>query len=88
MSDLDRTQNASFEAHMAAVASLSQSLGVATPPTAAVAHALAHAYGEMMAIYSLSGATDDDFTALAATCVNAEMGALSRMHQSTCAGSA
>jgi hypothetical protein len=55
---------AAFEAHMAAADQIAKALRIDRGAPVDVAHALAHAYGEALAIYAMTGAASDQLEAL------------------------
>ncbi len=81
-------KNAAFEAHMTAADKIVAALGIERATPGDVATALAHAYGEALALYANCGAEDSQLAALGTVCINAELGMLSRIHRYSCEGTA
>ncbi len=78
----DHIENAAFEAHMAAAEKIER----AKPGD--VALALAHAYGEAVGLYAMTGAASDQLEALGRAALCATQGMVSRIQASDCEGTA
>lgn len=84
----DHIENASFEAHMAAAEKIAAALGIERAKPGDVALALAHAYGEAVGLYAMTGAASDQLEALGRAALRATQGMVSRIQASDCEGSA
>ena len=89
MADLPvHIQNASFEAHMTASENIAAAQGVERASLSDVVHALAHAYGEAVGLYAMSGATNDQLAAMGQAVAEASKAMVTQVHIQTCEGSA
>ncbi len=80
-------ESAAFEAHMAAADKIAAAMGLEQASLGDVATALAHAYGEALALYAMSGADNDQMAQIGIVCSDAARGMVSRVHVDSCAGS-
>ncbi len=79
---------AAFEAHMAAADQIVKALEIDRAKPADVAHALAHAYGEALGIYAMTGAASDQIEALGRVAQRASQSMAFRIVADSCEGSA
>ncbi len=80
--------SASFEAHMAAAEKIAAALGLDQANIGDVVTALAHAYGEAIALYAMSGAKNERLAEIGKVCADATRGMVSRIHADSCEGAA
>ncbi len=89
MSDLpEHITDASFAAHMEAAQLIAASLGQERAEIVDVARALAHAYGEVLALYGMSGADVEAQAEIGAIAACAAGAMVARIQAKSCAGSA
>lgn len=81
-------ENAAFEAHMSAAEFIAAALGTERAGPGDVARALAHAYGEALGIYAMTGASNDELTALGKAASDASSAMVTKVHMQSCEGSA
>lgn len=84
----DHIKRASFEAHMAAADVMRTALGVEQPKAAQVAKALAHSYGQALALSIAAGADNDTLADLGETIRISCEDMVSQIHRRTCKGEA
>ena len=81
-------ENAAFDAHMAAAERIAGAKAIDRASPVDVAHALAHAYGEALGVYAMTGAASDQLEALGRVTLRATQGMISKILTSDCEGSA
>ncbi len=73
---------------MAVAAKIAAALGIERAEPGDVALALAHAYGEAIGLYAMTGVSQDALAGIGKVYCEAVNGAVSRIHASDCEGSA
>lgn len=84
----EHIRDASFVAHMEAAELIATALGQERAEVGDVARALAHAYGEAMALYGMSGADETAQAEIGLIAKNAAEAMVAKVHAKTCAGAA